>query len=63
MKELPKKLIVSRDSCPEVFYKVDILKSFKTFTEKHLCWSFFLLKVRPEPVTFLKRDSNTGVLL
>ena len=44
---------------PEVFHKEAILKNFAVFTGKHLCWSFFFIK----PVTLLKRDSNTGVLL
>ena len=31
-----------RDSCPEVFCKVDVLKNFERFTGKHLCqWLLF----------------------
>ena len=41
-----------------------LLKSFANFTEKHLCWSFFLIKLQTlRLVTILKRDSNTDVFL
>ena len=39
---------------PEVFCKKDVLKNLANFTEKHLCWSLFLI---------LKRDSNTPIFL
>ena len=29
---------------PEAFYKKAGLKNFPIFTEKHLCWSLFLIK-------------------
>ena len=29
---------------PEVFYKKAVLKNFVIFTEKHLCWTLFLIK-------------------
>ena len=36
------------------------LKKFPIFTEKHLCWSFFLIKLKTfRPATLLKRDANT----
>ena len=28
----------------QVFYKKAVLKHFAIFTEKHLCWSIFLIK-------------------
>ena len=31
---------------PEVFRKKDVLKNFKNFTGKHLCWSIFLIKLQ-----------------
>ena len=32
----------SRSSPSQMFFKIDVLKSFAIFTEKHLCWSLFL---------------------
>ena len=37
----------------QIFFKIGVLKNFAIFTEKHLCWSLFLIKA----------DSNTGILL
>ena len=34
-----------RSSCPEVFYKKDVLRNFAKFTGKHLCQRLFLNKV------------------
>ena len=31
---------------PELFYKKAVLKHFAIFTEKHLCWSLFLIKLQ-----------------
>ena len=45
-----------------VFCKKGVLKTFANFTENHLCWSLFLIKLQDlRTVTLLKRDSNTGV--
>ena len=33
---------------PEVFYKKAVFKNLTIFTGKHLCWSLFLVKLRPE---------------
>ena len=30
---------------PEVFFKKVVLKNFANLTEKHLCWSLFLIKM------------------
>ena len=47
---------------PEAVTKVGVLKNFTKFTEKHLCWSLFLIKLQAlSPLTVLKRDSNTCV--
>ena len=49
---------------PEVFFKKGVLKNFANLTEKHLCWSLFLIKMEAwGPATLLKRDSNTDVFL
>ena len=36
-----------RSSCLQMFSKIGTLKSFTNFTGKHLCWSTFLIKLRP----------------
>ena len=45
----------------QMFYKLDILKSFANFTGKHLCWSLFLIKLKTR--NLIKGGSNTGVIL
>ena len=41
---------------PEVVCKKDVLKNFESFTEKHLCWSFFLTKLQAwRPATLFKK--------
>ena len=51
-----------RRSCSQMFFKITVLKNFKIFTGKHLCWSLFLIKFQSWwPATLLKRNSNTGV--
>ena len=40
-----------------VFYKKAVLKNFAMFTEKHLCWSLFLIKLQvssPNTVKYMK---------
>ena len=38
-----------------------VLKNFAIFTEKHLCWSLFLIMLQDfMPTTLSKRDSNIG---
>ena len=53
------KLIISfhdkiiRSSCWHMFFKIGVLKIFAIFTEKHLCWSLFLIMLQTIwPVTF-----------
>ena len=44
--------------------KISALKNFANFTWKHLCWSFFLIKLQAfKAATLLKKDSNTDVFL
>ena len=44
--------------------KQGALKNFANFTGKHLCQSFFLIKLQTQkPATLLKTDSSTGVFL
>ena len=46
----------------QIFSEIFSLRNFAIFTRKHLCWEAFLIKLQAfRPVTFLKRDSNTGV--
>ena len=47
---------------PEVLFKIDVLKKLSSFTEKHLCWSLFLIYFLLYFLLF-KRDSNTGAFL
>ena len=45
-----------------MYFRIDALKDFAIFTEKHLCWSLFLINIQAwRPATLLKRDSNIGV--
>ena len=45
----------------EVFCKKVVLKNLSIFTEKHLCWSLFLIMLQAvRSATLLKTDSNTG---
>ena len=49
---------------PEAFYKKAVLKNFTIFTEKHLRWSLFLIKLQTfRPETLLKRESSTDDFL
>ena len=50
-----------RSSRLQMFYNKGVLKNFSSFTEKHLYWSLFWIKL--SPATLLKRDSKTGVFL
>ena len=45
-----------------MFFKMGVLKNFTIFTEKHLCWSLFLIRLQAwRPATLSKRGSDTGV--
>ena len=58
------RLIITRSSHQRWSVKRGALKNFANFTGKHLCWSLFLTMLQSfNPVTFFKRDSNTGILL
>ena len=50
------KIFSSVKQTPEVFHEIIVLKNFTIFMGKHLCWSFFSIRL-------LKRDSSTGVFL
>ena len=44
--------------------KKGVFKNFANFTVKHMCWSFFLIKLRAfRNATLLKRDSNTIIFV
>ena len=56
--------LIFKSSPSQIFFKIDVLKNFTSFTGKHLCWSLLLIKLQTlRPATLLKRDSNTGVFL
>ena len=42
---------------PEMFYKKVVFKNFAIFTEKHLCWSLFLIKFIKK-VKFIKEKET-----
>ena len=57
-----RKTLKIRSSPAEMFYNKEVLKKLAKFTEKHLYWSLFLVKVTGwSPATLLKRDSSTGI--
>ena len=35
-----------RSTCLQMFFKIGVLKNFANFARKHLCWSFFLVKLQ-----------------
>ena len=42
-----------------MYFRIVALKDFAMFTEKHLCWSLFLINVQAwRSVTLLRRDSR-----
>ena len=38
----------------QMFFKIGVLKNFAKFTGKHLCWSWFLIKLHVNIVKFLR---------
>ena len=63
-KESGVRLNITRQSHRRCSVKRGVLKNFANFTGKHLCWRLFLTMLQSfSPATFLKRDSNPGVLL
>ena len=55
---------IVRSTCLQMVFKISVLKNFANFPLKHLCWSFFLIKLQPWGLaTLLKRNSNTGAFL
>ena len=61
-------IIIFRSSCLQMFFKRGVIRNYAIFTEKHLCWSLFLIKLEtlwPAVLFQLwpKRDFNTDVLL
>ena len=55
-------LLIFKSSRSQVIFKIGLLKHFAIFTRKHLCWSYFLIKLHAwRPANLLKRDFNTDV--
>ena len=55
--------LICRNSHPQVFYQVGVLKNFAQFTGRYQCWSLFLNELQDgglKPATLLKKDSSTG---
>ena len=38
--------VIYRNSCSHMFFKIGVLENFANFTEKHLCWSLFLIELQ-----------------
>ena len=52
-----------RSSRQEVICEKSVLRNFKKFTGKHLCWNLFFNKVSGlRPATFLKKETLAQVL-
>ena len=48
----------------QMFLKIDVLKNLAMFTEKRLCWSYFLIWLQGwKTAIVLKRDSNKSAFL
>ena len=48
----------------QIFFKVSVLKNFAIFTEKHLCWNLFLIKLQIwRPVTWFFIEDLRWLLL
>ena len=55
---------IYKNSRSQMFFGTGALKNFAMLTVKHLCWSFFLIKLQTFKHTILlKRDSNIGAFL
>ena len=53
-----------KSSCSQMFFKIVVLKNVAIFIGKHLCWSYFSIKLLTwRSATLLERDSNTHVFL
>ena len=64
VKALVKYFYCSRSSLRKCSIKTALLSNFAIFIGKHLCCSFFLIKLQAwRPATLLKRDSNASVFL
>ena len=56
--------LIFGSSYQRCFVKKNVLKNFVNLSEKHLCWSLFLIKLQAlRPRNLFKKDSNTDVFL
>ena len=47
-----------------MFFKTEVFENLETFSDKHLCFSLFMIKFQTRrPATLLKTHSNIGVFL
>ena len=61
-KKIVHSLIFFYEEAATVFFKKGVLKNFKKFTGKHLCWNvLFLIKLQAWG-HYGKRDSDSGFL-
>ena len=53
-----------RSSRLQMFFKIDVLQNLAMFAGKHMCWSYFLIKLQGwRTGLVLKRDSNASAFL
>ena len=53
-----------RTSRSQMLFTISVLKNFAIFTEKHMCWNLFLIKLQSSrPATLLRKHSDKGVFL
>ena len=56
--------MVNRTTRSQMFYKIGVLKHFSKLIGNHLWWNHLLINLRTfSPVTLLKRDSSTNIIL
>ena len=50
-----------RSSRSQIFLKIGVLKNYKNFTEKHLCWSLLLAKLQALGLQIYQKETPTPV--
>ena len=50
-----------RSSRSRIFFKIGVFKNFSNFTGKHLCQSFFLIKLQSWTLQFYRKETPTQV--
>ena len=53
--------VLGLSSCPEVFCKKSVLGNPSIFTEKHMCWSVFLIKLQAWGLQLYQKETPAQV--